>query len=280
MTGKGNSGKLRQKLPTSTVSPARIMLCQATQRPIYRTGERVTTSWGWCKVTGRFGQRHQDIMDAFMWNAEGSREVDDGKIELLVDPAKVRMTISDDGYSHGRLKTLINEIMQVTVELKVTNGLWAIGGLLDHVKESPATKPNPLTRGERNLWRVRLGSAFVQLLKNDLPLHYDPRPIARLRYGISQAISRHVLSHSLQPNGGWVLDGLIEAVAGKMSAGDQRNKRRDIRLDVQGLAGMGIVLDGERIYRHLPKACSTGLVRGGNSQKRVAPARQRVAPAQ
>lgn len=273
MNGHGNP-----RLPTATVSPARLRLCQPTQRPNYRTGERVDTAWGWCKVAGRFGQRHQDVLEVFMWNAEDSREIEDGGVELLVDPAKVRRTLSDSGYSLGRLKILIDELMGVTIELKVTNGMWAIGGLLDHVVESPATKRDPLTRGTRHLWRVRLGVAFVQLIKNDVPLHYDPTPITQLQSGVSQAVARHVLSHSSPPNGGWKLDGLIEAVAGALTAASLRNKRREVRLDSSALSGLGIIVDDDRVFLE-KKACSTGPIKTEKASTRVAPARCRVAPA-
>ena len=213
-----------------------------------------------------------------MWCAEAVREIDDGGVELLVDPARVRRTLSDSGYSLGRLRILIDDLMGVTIELKVTNGMWAVGGLLDHVVKSPATKHDPLTRGTRHLWRVRLGVAFVQLIKNDVSLHYDPAPITRLQNGVSQAVARHVLSHSSQPNGGWKLDGLIEAVAGALPAASLRNKRREVRLDSSALSGIGIIVDDDRVFLE-KKACSTGPIEPEKSSTRVAPARCRVAPA-
>ena len=273
MNGHGN-----QTLPTATVSPARLRLCQPTQRPIYMAGEKISTAWGWCKVTGRFGQRHQDALEVFMWCAEAVREIEDGGVELLVDPARVRRTMSDSGYSLGRLRILIDDLMGVTIELKVTNGLWVLGGLLDHVKESPATKPNPLDRGtRRRLWRVRLGVAFVQLIKNDVPLHYDPAPIARLQSGVSQAVARHVLSHSSQPNGGWKLDGLIEAVCGELESTSLRHRRRELKIDSLALAKIGIIINGERVSRD-SRACSTGPIKREKTSKRAAPARCRAAP--
>ena len=218
-----------QRLPTATAYPARLRMCQPTQRPTYRTGEWIVTSWGRCRVTGRLGQRHQDVLEAFMWHAEDTREIEDGGVELLVDPAKVRRTLSDSGYSLGRLRSFIDDLMSVSIELKAVNGLWVLGGLLDHVTESNATKPDPLTRGTRHLWRVRLGMAFVQLLKKDVHLYHDPTPIARLQTGAAQALARHVLSHSSQPNGGWRLDGLIEAVCGEMTSTSLRHRRRELR---------------------------------------------------
>ncbi|MBN6740119.1 hypothetical protein JKG47_06155 [Acidithiobacillus sp. MC6.1] len=271
-------GEAHGMFPTTTVSPARLRMCQPTQRPTYRTGEWIVTPWGRCRVTGRFGQRHQDVLEAFAWCAEASRKTDDGGMEILIDPAAVRRSLSESGYSLERLRSLIDDLMSVAIELKVTNGMWALGGLLDHVVESSATKRDPLTNGVRHLWRVRLGTVFVQLLKKDIPLYHDPAPIARLQSGVSQAVARHVLTHSSQPNGGWTLDGLIAAVCGDLDAISLRHRRRELRIDSRMLAEIGIVIDGDRVFRNT-KACSTGPIEPEKPQKRAAPARRRAAPA-
>ncbi len=267
-----------QRLPTSTVTPARLRLCQPTQRPTYRTGEWIVTPWGRCQVTGRFGQRHQDLLDAFLWHAEKARQIEDGGIEILVDPAKVRKTMSDARHSLSGLQKLIRELREVTLEIK-TPKLMIMGGLVDHVVKSPVTRPDPMNGGERHLWRVRIGLALAELLRNDLPLHYDPTPITRLQNGITQAIARYILSHTSEPNGGWILDNAIRAVAGGLSAVSIRHRRHEIRLDEDGLAVMGIIIDGERLHRRTAKACSIRPVEFKKTSKCAAPARQRAAAA-
>ncbi len=261
-----------QRLPTSTVTPARLRLCQPTQRPTYRTGEWIVTPWGRCQVTGRFGQRHQDLLDAFLWHAEKARQIEDGGIEILVDPAKVRKTMSDARHSLSGLQKLIRELREVTLEIK-TPKLMIMGGLVDHVVKSPVTRPDPMNGGERHLWRVRIGLALAELLRNDLPLHYDPTPITRLQNGITQAIARYILSHTSEPNGGWILDNAIRAVAGGLSAVSIRHRRHEIRLDEDGLAVMGIIIDGERLHRRTAKACSIRPVEFKKTSKCAAPAR-------
>ena len=275
------TGKAQVRLPTTTVSPARLQMCQPTQRPTYRRDEEwIVTSWGRCKVTGRFGQRHQDLLDAFLWNAENYRETDDGGIEILVDPARVRKTMSESRHSLGGIQKLIRELREVTLEIVVIkSGLSIMGGLVDHVVKSQATRPDPINGGDRHLWRVRIGLALAELLRNDLPLHYDPTPITRLQNGITQAIARYILSHTSEPNGGWILDNSIRAVAGELSAVSMRHRRHEIRLDEDGLAVMGIIIDGERIHRHTAKACSTRPVEPKKPSKCAAPARHRAAPA-
>lgn len=140
-------GKAQVRLPTTTVSPARLRMCQPTQRPTYRRDEEwIVTSWGRCKVTGRFGQRHQDRLDAFLWNAENYRETDDGGIEILVDPARVRKTMSESRHSLGGIQKLIRELREVTLEIVVMKtGLSIMGGLVDHVVKSQATRPDPIS---------------------------------------------------------------------------------------------------------------------------------------
>ena len=271
MTPNGN----RSILPTTTVSPARLRMCQPTQRPTYRTGEWILTPWGRCRITGRFGQRHQDLLDAFLWNTEKARKIEDGGIEILVDPAKVRKTMSDTRHSLSGIQKLIRELREVTLEIQ-TPKLMIMGGLVDHVVKSPVTRPDPMNGGERHLWRVRIALALTELLQNDLPLHYDPTPLTRLKHGISQAVARHVLSHSHQPNGGWDLNHLIQCVAGQLSPAVMLNRRREIRSDEEGLATAGIILlDGGRVS----KACSTRPVNVEKMAKHVAPARWHVAPA-
>jgi hypothetical protein len=238
------NGKHISIVPTTTVSPARLQMCQPTQRPVYKTGEWVITSWGRCRISGRFGQRHQDLLDAFMWNAEKKRITDDGGMEILVDPAKVRKTMSSAGYSLTGIEKLIKELREITLELK-TPKFNVMGGLLDHVVDSEKTRPDPLHGGTRPLWRVRLGLAFAELLAYDAPLYYDPAPVASLQHGITQAVARHILSHSAIPNSGWDMDALIKAVAGEMSSVAIRHRRREIRGDSEGLAVLGINISEE-----------------------------------
>ena len=271
-----------QRLPTTTVSPARLRLCQPTQRPTYRRDEEwIVTSWGRCKVTGRFGQRHQDLLDAFLWNSEKTRQGEDGGLELLVDPARVRKTMSADGrHSLSGIQKLIKELREVTLEID-TPKLSITGGLVDHVVKSPITRADPLHDCERHLWRVRIGLALAELLRYDLPLHYDPTPIAQLQNGVSQAVARHVLTHTHQPNGGWGMDNLIQSVCGELGSTMIRHRRRELRIDSRTLSEIGIIIDGERVFRvgQVDQACSIRPIKREKSSKRAAPARCRAAPA-
>jgi hypothetical protein len=274
-------------VPTMTVTPARIQIFQPTQRPVERANVMAETSWGRCRVTGRLGQRHADLLEALLYNAEEHRETDDGGIELLVDPARVRKTLSDSWYSWSGIQKLLVELRAATVQIETPltkqTGIPVIGGLLDYTEPSSLKCHNPLTRGERPLMRVKLGRVLTFLLGHDLHLYVNPAPIVRLCHGISQAIARHIQTHKTQPPGGWHLDGLIVMVGGTEKNNSERMRRHrcNVRKDEAGLAAIGIVLDGDRVKRvkdgepcsTRPVACSTRPISCSTRPKRAAGAR-------
>lgn len=236
--------------PTSTSVQARVLVYQPSQRPRLRAGDWTETSFGRCRIEGRLGQRHADVVEAILYCAEKRRDVSDGGVELLVDPARVRKILSDSRYSFAQIEKLLAELRAATITIETPQfDFPIIGGLIDHVIPSPMTRPDPLTGGERNLWRVRLGVALVMLLEHDLSLYYDPAPIARLQHGISQAVARHILSHKTEPVGGWYLDTAIVAVAGKANSQAMRDGRRRVKEDAEKLKALGLVLEGDRIKK-------------------------------
>jgi hypothetical protein len=248
-----------QMTPTSTVLLARLMIYQPSQRPQKREGQWVHSSFGRCKVIGRLGQRHADILESMLYVAECSRKISDGGMELLIDPAKLRRMLSDHQYSHGRIKKLLIDLRAATVEIVTPelerSGESIIGGLIDHVIPANKTSRDPLTGGVRYFWRVRLGVALVMLLDSDWPLRYSPAPIARLQHGISQALARHVFTHKHDPAGGWHLDTLIRSVGGdEISAKMMRNWRCRLREDAKNLYEMGIEIDTENRVKRLTAA--------------------------
>ena len=241
----------RGMIPTSTCAQARVRLYQPTQRPTPRTGAWQVTPWGRCRVTGRLGQRHADIIEALLYHAEAVQQTTDGALYIVIDPARVRRTISGSGYSGGRLDALLREIMGAVVEIETERGR-VLGHLIDEVVEAKARRRNPLAAhgaaAERALMRVRIGAVAAALISTDLHLHYDPAPIAALGSGTAQALARHVLTHSGEPRGGWRLDALLEAV-GIEGTQAVRDARRSVRRDADGLAVLGIIIEADRVRR-------------------------------
>lgn len=243
----------KRVMPTTTCGQARVALFQPTQRPTSRSDKWANTSHGRCLVTGRLGQRHADLIECILYVAERKRDTSDGLVELLVDPHQLRTALSDTRYSQTHIIKMFRELQEARVEIFLNN--WRIptekikGILIDSVSDSPKTRHNPLNGGERHLLRVKLGSAMVMMIEHDLHKYYDPRPIVRLQYGVSQAVARYILTHQNVPNGGWFMDTLICAVSGKVYGNALRNSRRRLRSDADALYKIGIEIDGKKVKK-------------------------------
>ena len=239
--------------PTATVSEYRLRLFQATRRPKL-INQLIVTPWGKVRVQGRLGQAHADVFEAICYEREVKAELEDGRIKLLVDPFKVRKRAGcASGSAFQKIKV---ELQTAYIEIFEPIEKACEGHLVDHIEKacrkdgSIITRKNPLTSSERHLWRVELGKAFCKLIECDIWVGYDPSILTAFEHGISQAIVRHVLTHRTMPSGGWRLDGLIQAVAGELSAHSNRHRRREIRAEAAVFKKAGIVIDGDRVFKN------------------------------
>lgn len=243
-----------RRLPTTTIHQSRLQLYQPTRRPKWL--ERViTTPWGTAKVRGKLGQVHADIIEAICRHAEDYRTVAaTGQLQMLVDPYQVRITVGGGTpYSRDTLWKMLTELRETSITLEAPgHGLKILGGILDRVEESSATKITRTTGRPRQMWRVTFDPAFAALLQDDLQLHYDPAPLAKIETGVAQAIARHVLTHRDDPVGGWVIDTLINLVGAGGNSVAMRHRRAEIRDASESLKKVGIFVVGDRIYKNAP----------------------------
>jgi len=242
-------------LPTSTTHAIRLCLFQATRRPQVLKRETILTPWGKIKISGKLGQQHADVLEAICYEREKKGSTEDGRIKLLVDPARVRRRanqVSGSSFDH-----VLEELQQAVIQIIEPTKLACSGHLIDHIDKALRSdgthivRDNPLG-GQRHLWRVEIGKAFCKLVSGDIWLGYDPARLARLDHGISQAVARHVLSHRAQPVGGWHVDTLIEAVtAGAVRAGSTaiRDRRRELHRDAPALLDSGILIEAGRLLK-------------------------------
>ena len=238
----------RPHFPTSTIHAIRLCLFQATRRP-KKIEKIIETSFGKIRVKGRLGQNHLDVFEAICFSREKKREID-GRIQILVDPWEVRK--KSNQMAGATLKRITDDLLEAIIEIIEPDRLACIGHLVDHI--DVAIKPSsgekiirPGAFGDRKLWTIKLGEAFCRLVQKDVWVGYDPAPIARFNHGITQAVTRHVLTHKLIPPGGWRLDTLIEAVEGTLTSGTLRKYRERIRSEAHRMAHFGIVIDKERV---------------------------------
>ena len=237
-------------MPTTVSRLARLQVFQPTRAPTFQTRE-IATPYGGGTITGKLGQQHALLLDAICFHAEKKRVLENGALQLLIDPHNVRRTMSAHSrYSGQGLATLAADLRGAVICVQVPGaGLPTVDGLLDRLVPSPATRINPFTGEARHLYRAEISPTYRAWLERDpILLHYDPSPLARLSYGVTQALARLVLTHRDIPIGGWRLDTLLVGVGidPRDSVG-MRNRRREVRHDAAELAGLGIIVRGDRV---------------------------------
>ena len=233
---------------TSTVLQARLRLFQASQRPAELHGEWFETSYGKCRIEGRLGQRHADLLSSILISTEKYRLTNDGGVEVLIDPYVIRKGMSDSHqYSYSQFKLLLKDLATALITLDSPT-IKTTGHLIDYYDEEKLPRFKPLTQGDRSPFVIKIGKVLAKLISEDYPLFYNPEPLTRLKYGISQAVARFILTHSSEPNGGWKIDETIRHVTGVIRSDQLRKHRERIRADQAILATLGIVLDDDRLH--------------------------------
>jgi hypothetical protein len=279
-----------KELPVALVHEARLRIFQPTRRPSSdEIRESIKTSAGLVTIEHRavmrggrviarpLGQAHEDLLDAVRASALHSGIDGAGRLVLLVDPAKARR---EGGFkcSLSAVRELAHDLTGATIEIHEPAKFKIRGHMIDTLREALDTKgkvievENPLQRAgfskTRGLWAVTTGDVGMMLLQRDTPVRYELSQIVSLQSGMAQAVARWLLGQSRerQPNGGWRLDTVIQAVAGDLRDAALRNARRDIRGASDDLSRLGIIIENDR-------------VRLEANAKRVANARGRVANA-
>ncbi len=245
----------KKNTPTATAHQHRIRLFQPTRRPIEikdkENKREILTSFARVRVSGKLGQQHADVLEAIMFKPLKRGSLDDGRIKLLVDPYVLRKIT---GMGGEQLEKTLTELMKVVLDVEIfsMNDDIRKGHLIDHVEDAKNSSGEKITRknplgGERVLWRVELGKTLTDLIDHDAWVTYDPSIIRNLRYGVSQAVLRHMLSHKNEPRGGWHIDTLIHAVCGDIASVAMRHRRSELKEDCENFQKCGVLVGGKKM---------------------------------
>ncbi|MHB1301351.1 MAG: hypothetical protein ACYCY8_10870 [Burkholderiales bacterium] len=243
------------KLPTTTAHQARLRIFQPTRRPGFiLDGPRIETAWGWVQMKNyRLGQGHADIVEGLMFHAQKHRFLDDGRIQIVIDPYRLRKLTGNGNVGSGeQIERIMIDLESAVLKMRIFNingrEIEIDGAIISDREKSKKRYRDPLNQSRgRPWWVVTFGRGFSNLIREDIKRFYDPGPIAQLSNGISQAVARLILTHSNQPNGGWLVDNVLKTVAGELDSVQMRNRKRELRNDAVYLFKIGIFIDKDRI---------------------------------
>jgi len=240
-----------EHLPTATVTPVRLCAFQATRRP-KQLVKTINTVFGSITIDGRLGQAHSDLMECVMFHAERSR-IENGRLEVIIDPYRIRMAMGggESKYSSEQLDLLSKDLTKAMLETD-TPTVNIKGHIVEKIVEAKIKKTDRrawTAECDRNLVCWVFSQEWTTLIQADIARYYDPAALCRIDHGSVAAIARHVLTHQHQPNGGWKLDGLIEA------AGVERQHskvKQEVQNNAEVLAELGIRISGDRVFLAAP----------------------------
>ena len=248
---------------TTNASACRIPIFSWTRKSCGVIQQVVGTAWGMATITGRLDQRHRDVIDlvavaAEGWRPEGSR----GDMIARVDSSLLRKLLGWNKWTYQQILDALRDLRAAEI---AGHGEWT--GILTRIAES-AAEPKPrlpsrqirgrkgkkLLRGpthtpdpERTedprggmVWEITISGAWIRLIQQ-LPVRY-PLHVVRMQYGISQAVTRFMLSHASGAHYG--IDTLFNAVG----VPPKRYKRalEEMSVDLEIMAKCGVRYDPTR----------------------------------
>jgi len=235
-------------IPTATVHENRCCIFQPTDRPKEKTFI-INANGGTIKVKGKLGQNHKDILELIKSTHIKFGYTKDGRLAFLVDPYQLRKALAGgkEEYSYETFWRLLQDLIRTYIEIE-TPYIKAAGNFLAHAVESKIEVTHSKTGKPRKLMRIEFSKLGTTLVEEDIKIFYDPIPITQLKHGISKAIARYCLSHKNQPNGGWKIDTLLQAILGETTPQAIKDAKRFLRKDAEQLAKCGITLINDRVF--------------------------------
>jgi len=246
--------ELRKQQPdigVATITLNRLPIFQPTLRPKYR---EITfeSRHGRINIRGRLGQNHKSLLEAILYLRK-LYDLDKEKMRLsvLYNEYEVKKYLGQGSttYSHEWYKKLLMDMMHASFSLE--KGERASSRTLIKDKKPSdnyycKTKSNlPDLKGKKNSYMIlEFGELASYLISQELKFTYDPKPIMKLRNGISQALVRFLLTFTKHPSSGYHLQPLLEHLVGAQMTNKRWWKIREyLKEDTEELEAIGIVID-------------------------------------
>ena len=236
-----------KQLQTPRVA-CRVPLFAPTRRGCVVIQQRVETSWGWAVITGRLDQRHRDVLDTLTATADAWRSAGGhGDMIARVDSARLRALLGWEKWTYQQILGALRDLR--AAEVASSMGEWT--GILTHIVESGAPPPPrrggalgkgkvPVAGGAARggmVWEITVSGAWIALAR-DAALRY-PQRVIRMHYGVSQAVTRLMLSHT--PGKAYTIAKALEIVG--ISGKRHRRALKEMAADGDAMAAVGVTLN-------------------------------------
>lgn len=236
----------------------RLAIFQPTRKPTLVTEMVIKGQWGKATLTGAVGQRHRDVLDTVIALAEGWRPTSEGDIVILIDSAQLRAKLGWDKWSYPQIHDALQDLIATRLSTALAGWPPDCAGIVMRVSES-LTMPPPARSQSRYKregaweppsdptkprggmsWEVTISRGWLGLMRHLSTRYHDC--VLQMRYGVSQAVTRFMLSHKAGAR--YEIDTALDAVGVKADAWHRTRARRQMSGDRELMAKAGVFLDG------------------------------------
>ena len=242
--------KNQPDIGVTTVTLSRLPIFQPTLRAVHREAT-FESPHGKIAVKGRLGQNHKTLMEMILYLRKlYDLDEENMSLRVLYNEYEVRKFLATGSttYSYEGYKQLIEDMKQAYIGLGTMPPEPIIKGITPSNNYWRKTKSNlPSIKGKELPYIpymiVEFGNVVSYLVSKELKFTYNPKPIAQLQNGISQAVARYLKTHRHHPTSGYHLKTLIEHLTGSIEGQEWYNAKRLLKKDVEGLKENGITID-------------------------------------
>ncbi|WP_201786950.1 hypothetical protein [Acidihalobacter prosperus] len=228
--------------------------------PVRRVGrglvrQRVESAWGHATITGHLGQRERDALDSVCEAAQAWRPESTGDVTALVDSARLRASLGWDRWKYSQIRDALRALRAAEIELIIHGERSEWSGIITHIVEAgdpppervgsrsrwrtapPVPEPGRTSPRDGMMWEITISRAWIALMRR-LQVRY-PAAVFHMRYGVSQAAARFILSH--KPGATMRIDTVLDAVG--VQSRDRARARRELAADASLMATAGVHID-------------------------------------
>lgn len=159
----------------------------------------IETPFAIATVKGKLTQIHRNLLDAACAFAIDYRTLENGALEVLVDPYTIA-TKTGSSRDYKWLESKLHDMKVADVDIvDLKNDLRHHGGIVSEWREAKRRVPMPggkLT-GDRPLLAITISAAWMRIYSSTLTVQYKDliESIARLPSGVQQALVRYCLTN-------------------------------------------------------------------------------------
>lgn len=220
-------------------------------------------------VNGRLGIPHWKILDALFSGFVSVGTEEGMRVFVVIRKYDVRRLYSDRSIiSSSQIHSLLMDLMEASITLSDKDSCLTYS-LIESIRYTVGDKEiapvprrygcglssslvsdddvmSPVSKVAQTI-TIRFGMEFSAEISCGFRVVYNSALMSGLKHGISRAVVREILAHKRLPNGGYLVDTLLDRYLGPNVKGLWSYKKRELSRDADGMLSLGVRFERGRL---------------------------------